>query len=75
MQAIEMYTQVTSNKEIHLKLPDEVAHGKVKVIVMYDIKNRGDVTIKKRSFDQFKGSIRISDDFDDSLPDKFWIGE
>jgi len=74
MQAIELYAQVTENREIHLKLPDDAIHGKVKVIVMYE-SNAPEATIKKRQFGQFKGKVEISDDFDAALPDSFWTGE
>lgn len=32
-------------------------------------------TVKKRIFGQFRGKIRIADDFDDELPLDFWLGE
>jgi hypothetical protein len=31
--------------------------------------------VKKREFGQFRGKIRIADDFDDELPLDFWLGE
>lgn len=30
---------------------------------------------KQRQFGQFRGQIEIADDFDDPLPDGFWLGE
>lgn len=30
---------------------------------------------KKRQFGQFRGQIKIADDFDDPLTDSFWLGE
>jgi antitoxin (DNA-binding transcriptional repressor) of toxin-antitoxin stability system len=30
---------------------------------------------KKRQFGQFRGQIKIADDFDEPLPDSFWLGE
>jgi|GEM_PF-360042 len=30
---------------------------------------------KERQFGQFRGKIHMSDDFDDALPDSFWLGE
>ena len=74
MPAIELYTQVTENHEIHLKLPGDAINGKVKVIVMYE-NNAKETTKKKRQFGQFKGKVEINDDFDAALPDKFWTGE
>ncbi len=31
--------------------------------------------VKKRVFGQFRGQIKIADDFDDELPTDFWLGE
>lgn len=75
MQAIEMNAQVDDNHEIKLKLPDAVKHGTVKVIVMYDDAPNIASAEKRRQFGQFKGKIKISDDFNDALPDTFWTGE
>ena len=33
------------------------------------------VTKKTRTFGQHKGLIKVSDDFDDSLSDNFWLGD
>jgi antitoxin (DNA-binding transcriptional repressor) of toxin-antitoxin stability system len=30
---------------------------------------------KKRQFGQFRGQIEIADDFDEPLPDSFWLSE
>ena len=75
MQAIELNAQVTDNHEINLKLPDNIKNGTVKVIVMYDEVKNAAPTIKKRQFGQFKGQIKIDNDFNDALPDSFWTGE
>ena len=75
MQAIEINAQVTDNHEINLKLPDNIKYGTVKVIVMYDEIKNAAPTKKKRKFGQFKGQIKINDDFNDALPDSFWIGK
>lgn len=74
MQAIEMDAQVNDNHEIKLKLPGTIKHGMVKVIVMYDDATDIASAVKKRQFGQFKGKIKISDDFNDALPDTFWAG-
>ncbi len=75
MQTIEMNAQVTENHEIHLKLPTNIQKGTVKVIVMYNEKKSPATGIKKRQFGQFRGRIKINDDFDDALPDAFWTSE
>ena len=72
MQAIEMQVQITGNREVRLKLPDNVKQDYVKVIIMYDVAEKS--VPKKRQFGQFGGKIEISSDFDDALPDEFWLG-
>ncbi len=72
MQAIEMEAEVSNKHEITLKLPKNIKTGMVKVIVMFE---EDPLPAKqKRTFGQFKGKIKINDDFDDALPDSFWTG-
>ncbi|MGB5687204.1 MAG: hypothetical protein WBM35_15450 [Candidatus Electrothrix sp.] len=75
MQALEMQAEVTKNREICLKLPHDIQHGTVKVIVLYEKAKPHERTPARRQFGQFKGRIKISEDFDDALPDTFWSGE
>ncbi len=76
MQAIEMEAQVTKKKEIFLKLPDDIRQGTVKVIIMYDEeKNEKYPEGKPRQFGQFKEPFFIAEDFDNELPDAFWLGD
>jgi len=75
MQAIEMNAEVTDEHEIHIKLPDNIKNGTVKVIVMYNEELTTSPDIKERQFGQFKGKIHMADDFDDELPDSFWSGK
>ncbi len=72
MQAIEMQVKITDKHEVCVKLPDNIKQDFVKIIIMYDVEEKG--TQKKRQFGQFKGKIEISADFDDDLPDDFWLG-
>ena len=73
MQAIELTAQITEKHEIHLKLPEKINAGSVKVIVMYE--NYKIVPpAEKRVFGQFRGKIKISESFDDELGDDFWLG-
>ena len=75
MQAIEMQAKVTKGREIRLKLPHHIKHGTVKVIVLYEETTKQKQVSTKRQFGQFKGKVRISEDFDDALPDAFWSGD
>lgn len=75
MQAIELNAEVTNNHELHIKLPDAVAAGTVRVIVLYGQDQDLPVPKGKRRFGQFRGEITIADDFDAPLPDEFWHGD
>lgn len=73
MYAIEINAKLTDNHEIHLKLPDSVKDPEVKVIVLYQ-QAVAAPTDGKRQFGQFRGQIMVADDFDQPLPDSFWLG-
>jgi hypothetical protein len=71
MQAIEVEAEIDENHELHLKLPDH-AVGPAKVIVLLQDSS----AVQKRPPVQlglFRGKIRIGDDFDEPLPDDFWL--
>ncbi len=71
MHPIELPADIDQNHQIHLQLPETVNARKAKVIVMYE-----DDTAqpsKPITFGLFKGKIQISDDFDEPLPDSFWL--
>ncbi len=72
MQAIEMKSQITETHEIHLKLPDKVKSGPVKVIIMYEEEQNITSLPKKRQFGQFRNQIKIHNNFDAPLEDTFW---
>ena len=70
MQAIELSAQITQSHEIHLKLPAHIRAGRAKVIVMYETEQP---VQRPRVFGQFKQQIQIRADFDDELPEQFWL--
>lgn len=74
MQALELTAEINEQHQIHLQLPDTVKAGKAKVIVL--LEDASDIhPPKKRVFGQFRGKIEMSDDFDNELPDDFWLGK
>jgi hypothetical protein len=75
MQAIELDAEVTSDHEIHLKLPNSIHSQTVKVIVLYEHEKEALTTAGKRTFGQFRDEIVIADDFDALLPDNLWTGD
>ncbi len=40
-----------------------------------EIVSKPDAKIQKRKFGLHQGAFVVSDDFDDPLPDSFWLGE
>ncbi|WP_020561550.1 hypothetical protein [Methylosarcina fibrata] len=74
MQALELITIINEQHQIHLQLPDSVRAGKAKVIVLLEDAAESQPQ-QKRVFGQFRGKIKISEDFDNELPDDFWLGK
>jgi hypothetical protein len=66
MQALELRAEVTADRELRLKLPQDVQYGMVRA---------QEQAPARRRFGQFKGQAEISADFDDALPDTFWAGD
>ncbi len=73
MQAIELNATITQNREIYLKLPDDINATTAKVIVMYEnvVKNNAKRLTKK--WDKFFASKSVfNEDFlaerDNALP-------
>ncbi len=73
MQAIELSAEIDKNRQIHLQLPNSVNAHKVKVIVIYE-DEQVSIDKKNRTLGLHKGMIEMSDDFDEPLPDSFWLG-
>ena len=83
MKAIKLEAVIDDHHELYLKLPENVKAGRVEVIVMYD--DDDDLPLSQsildktnqplRKFGQFRGQIQMSGDFNDPLPDEFWLGE
>jgi hypothetical protein len=62
MQALELTTIINEQHQIHLQLPDSVRAGKAKVIVLLEDAAESQPR-QKRVFGQFRGKIKISEDF------------
>jgi hypothetical protein len=60
MQPLELRAEVTKDRELRLKLPHDMQHGTVRVIVLYEERAEPQV---RRQFGQFKGQMTISENF------------
>jgi len=70
MQAIELPVEIDCNHQIHLQLPKTIHARKAKVIVIYE---EPEQPVKPITLGLFQGKIKMSDDFDEPLPDSFWL--
>ena len=62
MKTIEIDTEIDEHHEIHIKLPDDCAKGKARVIVLID-KDDVPSTTKKRKFGQFRSFLVVIHSF------------
>lgn len=70
MHAIELSVNIDYQHQIFLQLPQTIQPQKAKVIVMYEDIEMENKPIK---LGLFQGKIEMSDDFNESLPDSFWL--
>lgn len=70
MFAIELPAEIDQNQQIHLQLPKHINARKAKVIVIYE---ETKTTLNPIKLGLFKGKIHLSDDFNEPLPDSFWL--
>jgi len=71
MQAIELSAEIDQNHQIHVQLPKTVKAHSAKVIVLYE--EEAPVVASALKLGLFTGKIKISEDFDQPLPDSFWL--
>ena len=78
MQAIELETNIDENNEIHIKLPAEVQAREARVVVLYEQPAAQapaqQAETRPIKLGLFRDAVWMSDDFDDPLPDDFWLG-
>ncbi len=74
MQALELQANIDDKHQIHLQLPETIRAKTAKIIVMYEELPDAEEG-PKRVFGQFRGKIRMAEDFDAELPDEFWLGQ
>ncbi|CAK0769077.1 conserved hypothetical protein [Gammaproteobacteria bacterium] len=70
MYAIELPAKIDHNQQIHLQLPKNIKTKEAKVIIMYEEEKQYQKSI---TLGLFKGKIQMSDDFNEPLPDSFWL--
>ena len=75
MEAVKQRVFIPSNHKLRfdLDVPDSIDTGEAEVIVVFQPKEMK--SGPKRKVGMFKGKVSMSEDFDDELPDSFWLGE
>ena len=73
MYAIELPVEIDANQQIHVQLPKNIQANKARIIVMYEDFNPA--PSQSITLGLFAGKITMSDDFNEPLPDEFWLGE
>ena len=71
MHTIELPADIDDNHQIHLQLPETIKAQKAKVIVLFE----DDIVQPSKliTLGLLEGQTHISEDFDDPLPDSFWL--
>jgi hypothetical protein len=73
MYAIELPVEIDANQQIHVQLPKNIQANKARIIVMYE--DLSPVLAQSITLGLFAGKITMSDDFNEPLPDEFWLGD
>jgi predicted DNA-binding antitoxin AbrB/MazE fold protein len=66
---------IYENGKLLLLDPVKLREGEKVEITIAPTQDIADITHGKRKLELFRGEFWMSDDFDDPLPDSFWLGE
>lgn len=69
IQLSELVAQASEGEEIVIT---NDAHVLVKLVPVFDVTSERE--LGEREFGQFRGRVHVSEDFDEPLPDDFWLG-
>ena len=77
METIKQRVFIPSNHKLHfdLDVPESIDTGEAEVLVVFQPKDKDKDKKPKRRVGMFKGKVFMSKDFDDEMPDSFWLGE
>ncbi len=75
METVKKRVFIPSNHKLHfdLDVPKSIDTGEAEVLVVFQPKDKGKPP--KRRLGMCEGRVFMSEDFDDELPDSFWLGE
>lgn len=77
METVKQRVFIPSNHKLHFELdvPESIDTGEAEVLLVFQPKGKSKSKAHKRSVGMFEGKAFMSEDFDDELPDSFWLGE
>jgi len=70
--------------QITVNAPDNLSHTLIQqyikmmetqLLLLGKVAKANQQSVSKRTVGEYQNQIRISDDFDEPLPDEFWLGE
>ncbi len=75
METIKQHVHIPEDRRVHidLKAPDSIKSGDAEVLVIFQSVRES--RVQKRKLGIIRGKVFMSDDFDEPLPDSFWLGE
>ena len=75
MEAIKQEINIPENHHLKLDLniPDSFPPGKAEIFFIIQSK-KDTLKSSKRILGSMRGKVKMSDDFNDPLPDNFWVG-
>jgi len=76
METIKTHVNIPDDRRlvIDLHIPDTIPTGSTDIVLVFQ-SHRQKKPRHSRILGDFKGKIRIADDFDEPLGDRFWLGE
>jgi hypothetical protein len=76
METIKTHVNIPDDRRlvIDLHIPDIIPTGNMDVVLVFQGQEESKPKCP-RVLGDFKGKIRIADDFDNPLGDEFWLGE
>ena len=71
LQSFKTTSQVNEEGSLILRLPPAFANQEVEIVLVIKSKQMEN----ERPIGKYMGKMQMSDDFCESLPDSFWLGE
>jgi hypothetical protein len=74
MQSFQLSSHINQQGLLQIQMPINLANQDVEIILVVQQKTSPTV-LNKRPIGQYRGKMKMADDFCAPLPDEFWLGE